>query len=266
MDAAELEKDNQVSDKSSTADALEQSLKASQKRITTLNEELSNAYRKIESLRSEKDTLIQKVRNLTDKVQALSLEKEQLERENQREKDDSSKLQRYQSQINQLTNQVSTKQSKIDSLSSELSVLHVQLQREIKARENLEAAGGTGTEEFAGGDDVESASGRLRLRHGHNSLGWSQGKPYSLGSRVPLSNLKSISRYRRVARFADIIDKCFGEAAYLLAVNPVVRLVFLAYLFLLHLMCFFILAFHTHELNHEDEMAANIKTNFPAGD
>eukprot|EP01138_Halocafeteria_seosinensis_P006689 gb/GECG01006838.1/.p1 GENE.gb/GECG01006838.1/~~gb/GECG01006838.1/.p1 ORF type:complete len:515 (+),score=98.52 gb/GECG01006838.1/:1-1545(+) len=260
----ELNEDTQETDRSSTADALEESLKSSHKRISSLNEELNQAYQRIESLRNENGKLSSEIRELSEQVQRLTRERDELARQAKEEKNENQSLERYQTQINQLTKQLSAKQEKIDSLSSQLSVLHVQLQREIKARENVEQAGSPNHRFDA--EDVESASGgSLRFRNTQNPTSYEQQRKRNhLTARVPLSNIRSISRYQGVARFADILDRWFGESAYILAVNPMVRLVFFFYLVCLHAMCFFILAFHSHELSHDDELASSTKTNFPS--
>ena len=72
----------------------------------------------------------------------------------------------------------------------------------------------------------------------------------SLSRVAPLSKLHpSISSHKQMSQLADVMDRGFVYAFRLMSVSPLSRLVFLLYVAALHLFVFFVLAFHSHNLD-----------------
>lgn len=181
----------------------------------------------------------------------------------------SERVAQLEARLHTLAESVVDKQGRLDQARSERAALAQQLERERQARvaaENeaagvfggdLEAGGGGGGASggasdasgggIATGGGTDGGSFEVRRRPSMHLRSQRGGRS---GSALAISRLRPIARHRQVAKAVDVVDRFTLQTGWQLSRNPMARLLFLCYLLLLHLWAFFILAFHTHSLDH----------------
>lgn len=228
------------------AAAAEAAVMAERRHNTQLNREVKALATQLAAARSEASAAKKETdtvrREADGRIAALQAELDAAHRSG-----GTSKVAEMESRLKTLAERLVEKQGELDRARSERASLVQNVARERAAREAAEASlydgGGRTSGGFGGGSDLESggAGGVVRRRSQRQR-----------GATPAIAKLRPIARHRQVASAVDAVDKFTMRTGWFLSHNAVARLLFLCYLLLLHMWALFILAFHTHELAHDD--------------